>query len=472
MYDSDFMSYPLNPVLDRLAEGEGAATDRLFEFLRIPSVSADPKHAGDVARAAQWVCDQLRSAGLNAQVRATKGHPMVVAKHEGPPGYDGPRAIYYGHYDVQPADPVALWKSGAFEPVLADGPRGKRIVARGAADDKGQVMAFIEAFRAWFKVHGTLPCAVTVLLEGEEESGSENLEPFLSANSNELAADVCVVSDTGMWDVDTPAVTTSLRGLVYLEVTVHGPDKDLHSGLYGGAVANPINVLATIIGQMHDGNRRVMIDHFYDDVVEVSQGVRDQWIAMGFDEAEFLSSVGVSSPFGEAGRSTIERTWSRPTCDCNGIYGGYMGAGAKTVIASHATAKISFRLVANQDPQRIVESVKAFVTARLPKGCRAEFAEFGANRAFHVPEDSAFLGCATRALSKVYPNKPMLIGSGGSIPAVGAIGRILAAPALLIGFGLDDDCVHSPNEKFEMKCFVGAMRSHAALLEEFGRMRR
>lgn len=466
------MSDELKPVLTRLEEQSEAATDRLFEFLRIPSVSADPAHKADVANAAQWVCGQLRAAGLCADVRPTHGHPMVVAKHEGPPGYDGPRIIYYGHYDVQPADPVALWTSGAFDPVLVDGPRGKRIVARGAADDKGQVMAFIEAFRAWIKVHGTLPCAVTVLLEGEEESGSENLEPFLKENAGELKADVCVVSDTGMWDVDTPAVTTSLRGLVYLEVTVHGPDKDLHSGLYGGAVANPINVLASIIGQLHDSDRRVTVEHFYDDVVEVSPRVREQWQAMGFDDVEFLAGAGLKDGYGETGRTSLERTWSRPTCDVNGIFGGYTGKGAKTVIASHATAKISFRLVANQNPRKIVDSVKAFVNARLPKGCRAQFAEFGANPAFHVPDDSIYLASAERALKQVYGKGAMLIGSGGSIPAVGAIGRILGAPALLVGFGLDDDCVHSPNEKFEMKCFTGAQRSHAAMLSEFGKMRR
>ena len=465
------MNKDLIPVLDLLAKDSAGSLDRLFDFLRIPSVSADPAYKGDVARAADWVCGQLRSAGLNAAVRPTSGHPMVVAKHEGPPGYDGPRLLYYGHYDVQPADPIDLWKSGAFEPVLVDGPRGKRVVARGACDDKGQVMSFIEAFRAWIKVHGTLPCSVTVLLEGEEESGSESLEPFLEQNKAELKADACVVSDTGMWDMETPAITTSLRGLVYLEITIHGPNKDLHSGLFGGAVPNPINVLSSIIAALHDSHRRITVPNFYDDVAETSPRVRQQWQKMGFDDNEFLGSVGLTESFGEVDRSTIERTWSRPTCDVNGIYGGYMGKGAKTVIAAHATAKVSFRLVANQDPRKIIDSVRAFVQARLPKDCRAEFTEFGVNRAFHVPDGSIFLAAAERALNQVYTRPAVLIGSGGSIPAVGAIQRILGAPALLMGFGLDDDCVHSPNEKFEVGCFEGAQKSHAALLSEVGRMR-
>ncbi len=461
----------LNAVLNHLEGDRKGSVDRLCDFLRIPSISADPAHAGDVARAAQWVCGELCSAGLNASVRPAKGHPMVVAKHEGPPGYDGPRLLYYGHYDVQPPDPIELWKSGPFDPVITDGPRGKRIVARGAVDDKGQVMSFIEAFRAWIKVHGTLPCAVTVLLEGEEESGSESLEPFLLANREELKADACIVSDTGMWDAETPAITTALRGLVYVELTVHGPDRDLHSGQYGGAVANPINVLCSIIAQLHDGDRRVMLDGFYESVEEVSPRVREQWRGLGLSESEFMESIGLKESLGEKGFSALERTWSRPTCDVNGIFGGYTGKGAKTVIASHATAKVSFRLVASQDPQRVLHSIRTFVNARLPAGCRMELTEFGANPAFLVPDGSVYLGAAERALAQVYDRAPVLIGSGGSIPAVGAIHRILATPALLVGFGLDDDCVHSPNEKMEMVCFEGAARSHAAILHEIGRMR-
>ncbi len=305
---------------------------------------------------------------------------MVVATHEGPPGWDGPRILYYGHYDVQPPDPLALWTSPPFEPTIVDGPKGKRVVARGAVDDKGQVMTFIEAFRAWRDVHGTLPCPVTVLLEGEEESGSASLEPFLKAHSKMLAADVCVVSDTGMWDIDTPAVTTMLRGLVYVEITVHGPTRDLHSGMYGGAVPNPCNVLASIIAQLHDANRVVQIPGFYDDVREVSAAVKGQWSKLDFPEGEFLGDIGLKAGFGESGRSTLERTWSRPTCDVNGFWGGYTGAGAKTVIASHASAKLSCRLVAEQDPAKVLAGIRAFVR----RGCLQAAATSSASLGPHL----------------------------------------------------------------------------------------
>lgn len=466
------MSDTLAPVLDRLRSTHQDAVGRLCDFLRIPSISADPKFKAQTADAARWCVEQLRSAGLNAESMPTQGHPMVVAEHAGPPGWDGPRILYYGHYDVQPPDPLGLWTSPPFEPTIVDGPRGKRVVARGAVDDKGQVMTFIEAFRAWRDVHGTLPCPVTVLLEGEEESGSASLEPFLKAHAKRLAADVCVVSDTGMWDIETPAVTTMLRGLVYVEITVHGPSRDLHSGMYGGAVPNPCNVLSSIVAQLHDARRVVQIPGFYDDVREIAPGVKAQWDALGFAEGEFLGDIGLREGFGEAGRSTLERTWSRPTCDVNGIHGGYTGAGAKTVIASHATAKLSCRLVADQDPARVLAGIRAFVEARLPAGCRYELAEFGAAPAFRVGDDSPFLGATGRALKRVFGRDAAFIGSGGSIPAVGAIRQHTGADALLVGFGLDDDCVHSPNEKFELACLLNGALSHAAMLHEFGLMRR
>jgi acetylornithine deacetylase/succinyl-diaminopimelate desuccinylase-like protein len=466
------MSDTLTRVLDRVRAAHPDSVQRLCDFLRIPSISADPAYKAQTAQAGTWCVEQLRSAGLNAQLMPTAGHPMVVATHEGPPGWDGPRILYYGHYDVQPPDPLALWTSPPFEPTIVDGPKGKRVVARGAVDDKGQVMTFIEAFRAWRDVHGTLPCPVTVLLEGEEESGSASLEPFLKAHSKMLAADVCVVSDTGMWDIDTPAVTTMLRGLVYVEITVHGPSRDLHSGMYGGAVPNPCNVLASILAQLHDANRVVQIPGFYDDVREVSAPVKAQWASLQFPEGEFLGDIGLKSGFGEKGRTTLERTWSRPTCDVNGMWGGYTGAGAKTVIASHASAKLSCRLVADQDPGKVLAGIRAFVEARLPAGCRYEIAEFGAAPAFSVRDDNPFLSATQRALKGVFGRDAALIGSGGSIPAVGAIRTHTGADALLVGFGLDDDCVHSPNEKFELRCLLNGTLSHAAMLHEFGLMRR
>ncbi|MCE2882553.1 MAG: M20/M25/M40 family metallo-hydrolase [Planctomycetaceae bacterium] len=451
-----------------------SSTRRLCDFLRIPSVSTDPSYDAETRRCADWLVNELRAIGFEAEAAKTIGHPMVVAHHPGvgPDAAKRPRILYYGHYDVQPADPLELWKSPPFEPVIVDGPRGKRVVARGAVDDKGQVMGIVEALRAWHALAGGPPCPVTLMIEGEEESGSRSLEPFMHASKERLAADVCVVSDTGMWDVATPAITTRLRGLVYMEVTVHGPSRDLHSGMYGGAVPNPINVLARILSELHDKDRRVTIPGFYDGVSELPADTKAQWESLGFSDAEFLGDIGLSQGFGETGRSTLERTWSRPTCDVNGISGGYEGKGAKTVIAAHATAKVSFRLVSRQDPERIAAAFKQFVEARLPAGCRAEFESHGANPAIEVSESSRYLGAAEKGLARVFGKPALRIGTGGSIPAVGAIGRILGMDSLLVGFGLDDDCVHSPNEKFELACYQNAIRSHAAMLAEFAALAR
>jgi acetylornithine deacetylase/succinyl-diaminopimelate desuccinylase-like protein len=466
------------PTTDALlAEVERAfpkSIDRLSDFLRIPSVSTDPSFDAETRRCAEWLVTELRGLGFEAEAAKTIGQPMVVAHHPGvgPDAAKRPRILYYGHYDVQPADPLELWNSPPFEPVIVDGPRGKRVVARGAVDDKGQVMGIVEALRAWHALAGGPPCPVTLMIEGEEESGSKSLEPFMHEAKARLAADVCVVSDTGMWDIATPAITTRLRGLVYMEVTVHGPTRDLHSGMYGGAVPNPINVLARILSELHDKDRRVTIPGFYDGVGELPAATKAQWESLGFSDSEFLGDIGLDTGFGETGRSTLERTWSRPTCDVNGIFGGYTGRGAKTVIAAHATAKVSFRLVSKQDPERIAEAFKDFVRSRLPAGCRAEFESHGANPAIEVSETSRFLGAAEAGLRAVFGKAPLLIGTGGSIPAVGAIGRILGMDSLLVGFGLDDDCVHSPNEKFELECYRNAIRSHAAMLAEFARLSR
>ncbi len=468
-------SLPSTDALLAQADREFAASvTRLEDFLRIPSVSTDPAFDGETRRCAAWLVQQLVDLGFTAEAAPTIGQPMVVAHHPGvgPDAASRPRVLYYGHYDVQPADPLELWNSPPFEPQIVDGPRGKRVVARGAVDDKGQVMGIVEALRAWKALAGGPPCPVTLMIEGEEESGSRSLEPFMEQSKARLAADVCVVSDTGMWDIKTPAITTRLRGLVYMEVTIHGPTRDLHSGMYGGAVPNPINVLAQIVAALHDSDRRITIPGFYDGVSEPSAEVKAQWNALGFSDAEFLGDIGLSAGYGESTRSTLERTWSRPTCDVNGIFGGYTGKGAKTVIAAHATAKVSFRLVSKQNPETIAAAFEAFVRARLPQGCRAEFERHGTNPAIEVSETSRFLGAADRGLRAVFGKAPLLIGTGGSIPAVGAIGRILNMDALLVGFGLDDDCVHSPNEKFELECYRNAIKSHAALLGEFAQLSR
>lgn len=466
------MAFDLTPVLAEVDRALPEATERLCDFLRIPSVSTDPRWAADVARAADWICADLRTMGFNATAHRTKGHPMVVAHHPGPKGWDGPRFLYYGHYDVQPPDPLDLWESPPFEPMIRTGPAGKRVVARGAVDDKGQVMTFVEAFRAFHRVHGALPCPVTVILEGEEECGSASLVPFLSAHAAELAADVCVVSDTGMWDIETPAITAMLRGLVYAEVFLRGPSHDLHSGMYGGTLRNPINALATMIAGLHDARGRVQLEGFYDGVVPIPPHLAARWKALPFDEREFLGTAGVTEPWGETGFTTMERMWARPTCDCNGIIGGYTGPGGKTVIPAQASCKLSCRLVPAQDPAAVFQSLRRFFESRCPAGYTVEVHEHSASGAISVPVDSPFLAAAARGLERVFGRPAAIIGTGGSIPAVGEFKRLLGVDSLLVGFGLDDDRVHSPNEKFELRCFEQGIRSHAAILAEFAGMRR
>ncbi|MCH2145984.1 MAG: dipeptidase [Phycisphaerales bacterium] len=456
----------ITDVLDHIDRNLDSSVERLADFLRIPSVSTDPAHDEDTTRCARFAAGMLEEIGFDAKVVETDGHPMVLARCDGPDP-DSPRVLYYGHYDVQPPDPIELWDHEAFDPVVVEGEQGRRIVARGAVDDKGQVMTIVEALRAWHEVRGGPPCAITVMLEGEEESGSPSLEPFLESHKDELAADVCIVSDTGMWDIRTPAITTMLRGMVYVEVTLHGPSSDLHSGMYGGAVTNPINELTRLLGMIHDDEGRVRFDGFYDDVVETTPEMKAQWESLGFDEKSFLGMIGLERGQGEAGRSTLERTWSRPTCDINGIIGGYTGDGAKTVIASHAKAKLSCRLVANQDPDRIRESIQSFFRDNVHPDCRVEFEDHGCNPAISVPTDSHWLASASSALKDVFGVDALLIGTGGSIPAVGSIQSILGIDSLLIGFGLDDDNVHAPNEKFELTCLQNGIRSHAAILDAF-----
>jgi acetylornithine deacetylase/succinyl-diaminopimelate desuccinylase-like protein len=465
------MAADLESVLARTDADHPLAVDRLKEFLRIPTVSTDPAFAPEVRRGASWVTGQLRELGFEARVIDTPGHPMVLATHPGPRGMSAPRVLFYGHYDVQPADPLELWESPPFEPVVVDGPRGKRIVARGAVDDKGQVMTFIEALRAWHACAGAPPCPVTVMLEGEEESGSPSLEPFMESHRHELDADVAIVSDTGMWDIDTPAITTMLRGLVYIEATLTGPSHDPHSGLYGGAIANPINALARMVASLHHADGRVAIDGFYDEVRPLPERTREQWSRLGFDEGEFLGAAGLHVGFGEPGFGAMERTWCRPTCDCNGIRGGYIGEGAKTVIASRASVKISCRLVADMDPERTHERLCAHLRARVPEGYRLDIACFGRNPPIRVADESPYLTAAEGALERVYGRGPVRIGSGGSIPAVGSIQRILGLEGLLVGFGLDDDRVHSPNEKFELACLRRGAMSHAAILHALAGLR-
>ena len=461
----------LSTVLHQVDLGFADSVGRLKELLRFPSVGVDPAHEADTKACAFWLAEQLAGLGMEASVRPTEGMPMVVAHdHTAPEG--APHLLYYGHYDVQPADPLALWDSPPFEPTLVKGPHGPRLVARGAVDDKGQVMTFIEAFRAWKTAHGSLPVRVTVFLEGEEESSSVSLEPFLRANREELTADVCVISDTGMIDVDQPAITYMLRGMAYAEVTLHGPSHDLHSGGYGGAVINPLNALCRIVAELHDDEGRVRIPGFYDRVREVSPAELASWQAIGIDEPAFLGRVGLTVGHGEAGRSLFERVWSRPTCDLNGIWGGYTGEGGKTIIAAKASAKLSCRLVPDQDADVAMASLERFFRDRVPPGCRLDFVDMGRGGPIRVPTDSPHLDAAKAALAEVFGRAPVLIGCGGSIPVVASIKQILGLDTLLVGFGLDDDRVHSPNEKFELICFRRGIETHAAMLARIAALAR
>jgi acetylornithine deacetylase/succinyl-diaminopimelate desuccinylase-like protein len=465
-------------AIEWLNNNEQASIERLIEWLRMPSVGTDPAHDADTARAAAWASDHLRESGFRVELKPTgsvsdPGHPIVLAHCDGADDYTGPHVLFYGHYDVQPADPLELWESPPFEPVIkpADGNIGERVVARGACDDKGQVHMFLEAMRAWKETSGITGGGVkfTVLLEGEEESGSVNLEAFVRDNADTLGkADVCLISDTGMLGRGKPAITYGVRGLAYTEVILHGPDQDLHSGLWGGKVPNPINELTKVLAQLWDSDRRVTIPNFYDGVRELTQSERDEWDTLGVDPDAALRGIGLSpdANIGEKGFSFIEREWARPTCEINGIIGGYTGPGAKTVIPAQASAKVSFRLVDDQDSDTIAKSFFAWLEARTPPGCRWEFHDHGGGAPATCATDSVPLQAARRAIAKACTNPPAMIKSGGSIPVAGLLKQTIGLETIFMGFGLEDDRVHSPNEKFELDCFRMGARSHAALIEE------
>jgi acetylornithine deacetylase/succinyl-diaminopimelate desuccinylase-like protein len=452
----------LDTVLSRIDADLDAALERLFELLRIKSISTDPAFAADCRACANWHVEDLKSIGFEARAEDTPGHPIVV-------GHDrstaGSSALFYGHYDVQPVDPLELWDHDPFEPFIETRPDGSRAIrARGASDDKGQLMTFVEACRAWQAVAGELPIPISIILEGEEESGGVNLPPFLQANAEELRADIGLICDTNMWDPATPAIQTMLRGLCGEEVVIRGADRDLHSGFYGSAAANPNHVLARIPADLRDADGRVTIPGFYDGVPDLPAPLRAQWEELPFDPSAFLGAVGLSVPAGERGRSVLEMTWSRPTCEVNGMGGGYQGEGFKTVIPAEASAKVSFRLVFDQDPHAIRAAFRDFVRERVPSDCKVEFIEHGAGRAIRFPIDAPAFGKTRDALSAEWGREAFFIGGGGSIPVTHELKNALGMDVVLAGFALDDDRIHSPNEKYELESFRRGIRSWARIL--------
>jgi acetylornithine deacetylase/succinyl-diaminopimelate desuccinylase-like protein len=455
----------LDAVLDRIDRDIDQSVGRLFEFLRIPSVSTDPDYKDHCRLAAEYVAENLSSLGLEASIRPTDGHPIVVGKTPQGQGEKSPRVLFYGHYDVQPVDPLELWETPPFEPRLATLPDGRKIiVARGACDDKGQAMTFIEACRAFKTVTGKLPLPITMMIEGEEECGSAHLFGFVKDNAAELRQDLALVCDTSMWDPQTPMVTTSLRGLVYEELKLTCADRDLHSGLFGGAAQNPLRVLSKILAALHDDNGRVTLPGFYDGVPELPADIKADLKALNLGVEDFLAPVGLKVPAGEKGRMLIEQIATRPTAEINGIIGGYTGEGAKTVLPAQAMAKVSFRLVGAQDPQKVRDAFRAFVRARLPEDCKAEFTNFGMAPAFDLGFDNPALIKTRAALAAEWGKKAVTVGEGGSIPIVGDFKRVLGMDTIMVGFALDDDRVHSPNEKFDLTSFHKGTRSWARIL--------
>lgn len=456
----------IEQVLSRLDANRDDRIARLCDYLKMESVGTDSAYDAQTRAAADWTAAQLEQCGLKVQIVQTAGNPIVLA-HSADTLADAPRVLFYGHYDVQPANPVELWTTPPFEPTIRDTPAGQAIFARGASDDKGQVMCFIEGIRAWHAVHGSYPVNLTVIIEGEEESGSRNLAKFIENYQDQLQADIALVSDTSMWDDGKPAITYALRGLLYFDVKLFGPGRDLHSGVYGGTVANPANELIKVLGQLFDSDHHITIPDFYDDVVTPSDEELAEWDKLGFSEEAWARSVGATAGYGEAGYSALQRRWSRPSCDINGIYGGYMAEGAKTVIPAYVGAKVSFRLAAKQDPKKIGKLFTQWLNDRTPTACRWEITDWGDAAPVIVSTNSPFLDAARKAMALGCGTEPVLVREGATIPVVATFKDKLGIDTLLMGFGKHDDAIHSPNEKFELANFDMGCRSHAALIGSF-----
>lgn len=459
----------LNQVLQSIEARRQQSVEELKDFLKIPSVSTKPEHKPDLVRCAEWVAAKLRAARLDARVMPTGGHPVVLAKNEHRPGR--PTVLFYGHYDVQPPEPLDKWTTPAFEPTVRKTEAGTdAIFARGAVDDKGQVWAHVEAITQWQQKGGGVPVNLTMLIEGEEECGSDNLDRFIKEHKSDLKADIALISDTGQFARSVPAITYGLRGLVYSEVFLTGPSHDLHSGMYGGAVPNPANALCELLATLHDKDGRVNIPGFYDDVVPLTASERADWAKLPLDEQAYMKNLDVPSLNGEAGYTTLERCWGRPTCDINGMTSGYQGHGAKTIIPSTASAKVSMRLVPSQDPAKIVEAFETTLRQRVAKNVKIEFARHGGSPASIVPREGKAMQLAVEAVKAGFGKAPTLIREGGSIPVVGLIKRELGIDTLLVGFGLPDDRIHSPNEKFDLDALYCGTRTAAVLYEKLSKL--
>jgi len=451
-------------IASYIKENETRYIDELKSFLRLPSISALPENNKDMQTTAVFVADKLKSAGLSkVTVYQTEGHPIVYGEWLGAPGK--PTILVYGHYDVQPIDPIELWDSAPFEPVIKD----NKIFARGATDDKGQLYVHIKSVEAFFKNTGALPLNIKFIIEGEEEVGSPNLDKFIMDNKDLLKCDAVLISDTSLFAPGLPTLTYALRGLCYMEVEVTGPDRDLHSGTYGGAVANPINVLTEMIAKLHDKNGRVTIPGFYDDVLKLSKKERDNFKKLHFSEREYKKSIGVKELEGEKGYTTLERTWARPTLDCNGIVGGWTGAGAKTIIPSKASAKISMRIVAYQDPKKIEKLFIKYIKQIAPKSVSVKIQSLHGGDAVITPLENKATIAASNAMEKAFGKKTVYMREGGSIPVVATFATVLKAPSVLMGLGLDSENLHSPNEHFDLRHFMLGILSSAYFIEEFSK---
>ncbi|HKI03907.1 MAG TPA: dipeptidase [Thermoanaerobaculia bacterium] len=435
----------------------------LFEFLRIPSVSTRPEHGADVERAAEWLARSMRSAGLSAEILPTAGYPIVLGEWRRAAA-GAPTVLIYGHYDVQPAEPLDLWTSPPFEPAVRDG----RIYARGSTDDKGQLFLHVKALEAHLSARGELPVNVIVVAEGEEETGSEHLLPFLESHADRLRCDAVVISDSGMFAPGVPALLSSLRGMAYFQIDVQGPSSDLHSGSYGGAVVNPAMALARILATFHDADGRIAIPGFYDRVLEWPDEIRKQMAGLPFHDQEFRAETGVTALGGEAGRTTLERLWTRPTCEVNGLLSGYTGDGAKTVLPAKAMAKVSCRLVADQDPEEIGRLMRAHVERVTPPGVTVDIKLLHGAPAWRANLSGPLFEAASRALAATFGREPVIVGEGGSIPVVSDFQRLFGVPVLLMGFGLPGENAHAPDEWLSVENFEKGMRTAAVLWEEVG----